>query len=171
MDFTSLLTPPLTSMLILMLIKPGILLTATLLLDFVSFWETLISWRSKKQHIVSRSSTEAEYRALADTTSELLALCWLLEDIGLTHSSPTVIHFDNCSAIQIAHNDVFHERTKHIEIDCHLVCHHLSTGILHLLPVSSSDQTADIFTKTFPLGHFRDLVSKLKMASVRPPRV
>jgi hypothetical protein len=118
---------------------------------------------------VSRSSTEAEYRALADTTSELLALRWLLEDMGLTHSSPTVIHCDNRSAIQIAHNDVFHEHTKHIEIDCHLVRHHLSAGILRLLPVSSSDQTADIFTKTFPPGRFRDFVSKLKMASVRPP--
>uniref|UniRef100_A0A2N9GRW0 Reverse transcriptase Ty1/copia-type domain-containing protein n=1 Tax=Fagus sylvatica TaxID=28930 RepID=A0A2N9GRW0_FAGSY len=126
---------------------------------------SLISWRSKKQHIVSRSSIEAEYRALADTTSELLALRWLLEDMGLTHSSPTVIHCDNRSAIQIAHNDVFHERTKHIEIDCHLVRHHLSAGILRLLPVSLSDQTADIFTKTFPSGRFRDLVSKLKMAS------
>uniref|UniRef100_A0A2N9FZB6 Integrase catalytic domain-containing protein n=1 Tax=Fagus sylvatica TaxID=28930 RepID=A0A2N9FZB6_FAGSY len=126
-------------------------------------------YQGKKQHIVSRSSTEAEYRALADTTSELLALRWLLEDMGVTHSSPTVIHCDNRSAIQIAHNDVFHERTKHIEIDCHLVRHHLSAGILHLLPVSSSDQTADIFTKTFPPGRFRDLVSKLKMASVKPP--
>uniref|UniRef100_A0A2N9J0X6 Integrase catalytic domain-containing protein n=1 Tax=Fagus sylvatica TaxID=28930 RepID=A0A2N9J0X6_FAGSY len=131
--------------------------------------DSLISWRSKKQHIVSRSSTEAEYRALADTTSELLALRWLLEDMGVTHSSPTVIHCDNRSAIQIAHNDVFHKLTKHIEIDCHLVRHHLSAGILHLLPVSSSDQTADIFTKTFPPGRFRDLVSKLKMASVKPP--
>uniref|UniRef100_A0A2N9J0W0 CCHC-type domain-containing protein n=1 Tax=Fagus sylvatica TaxID=28930 RepID=A0A2N9J0W0_FAGSY len=70
--------------------------------------DSLISWRSKKQHIVSRSSTEAEYRALADTTSKLLALRWLLEDMGLTHSSPTVIHCDNHSAIQIEHNDVFH---------------------------------------------------------------
>jgi hypothetical protein len=131
--------------------------------------DSLISWRSKKQHIVSRSSTEAEYCALADTTSELLALHWLLEDMGLTHSSPTVIHCDNRSAIQIAHNDVFHERTKHIEIDCHLVRHHLFAGMLRLLPVSSSDQTADIFTKTFPPGRFRDLVSKLKMTSVRPP--
>jgi hypothetical protein len=118
---------------------------------------------------VSRSSTGVEYRTLADTTSELLALHWLLEDMGLTHSSPTVIHCDNCSAIQIAHNDVFHERTKHIEIDCHLVRHHLSAGILCLLPISSSDQNVDIFTKTFPPGRFRDLVSKLKMASVRPP--
>ena len=118
---------------------------------------------------MSRSSTEAEYRALAHTTSELLTLRWLLEDMGLTHSSPTVIHCDNRSAIQIAHNDVFHKRTKHIEIDCHLVRHHLSAGILHFILVSSSNQITDIFTKTFLLGRFRDLVSKLKMASVRPP--
>uniref|UniRef100_A0A2N9FH94 Reverse transcriptase Ty1/copia-type domain-containing protein n=1 Tax=Fagus sylvatica TaxID=28930 RepID=A0A2N9FH94_FAGSY len=121
------------------------------------------------QYIVSCSSTKAEYRALVDTTSELLALRWLLEDMGLTHSSPIVIHCDNRSAIQIAHNDVFHERTKHIEIDCHPVRYHLSVGILRLLLVSSSNQTTDIFTKTFPPGRFRDLVSKLKMASVRPP--
>ena len=131
--------------------------------------DSFISWHSKKQHILSHSSTETEYRALADTTSELLALCWLLEDMGLTHSSPTVILCDNRSAIQIAHNDVFHERTKHIEIDCHLVRHHLSAGILRLLPINSFDQTADIFMKTFPPGRFRDLISKLKMTSVRPP--
>ena len=99
----------------------------------------LISWRNKKQHIVSRFSTEAEYRALVDTTSELLTLRWLLEDMGFTHFLPTVIHCDNRGAIQIAHNDVFHEHTKHIEIDCHLVRHHLSANILHLLSVSSSD--------------------------------
>jgi hypothetical protein len=63
------------------------------------FGDSLISWHSKKQHIMSRSSTKAEYRALANTTFELLALRWLLEDMGLTHSSPTVIHCDNRSAI------------------------------------------------------------------------
>ena len=118
---------------------------------------------------MSYSSIETEYHALVDTTSELFALRWLLEDMGLTHSSSTVIHCDNRNAIQIMHNDVFHECTKHIEIDCHLVRHHLSASILHLLPVSSSNQTADIFTKTFPPGCFRDLVSKLKMASIKSP--
>jgi hypothetical protein len=115
---------------------------------------------------VSRFSTEAKFRTLADTTSELLALRWLLEDMGLTYSSSTVIHCENHSAIQIAHNDVFHECTKHIEIDCYIMCNHLSVG---LLPASSSDQTADIFTKTFPPGRFRDLVSKFKKVSVKPP--
>jgi hypothetical protein len=86
---------------------------------------SLISWRSKKQTVVARSSTEAEYRALADTTAELLWLRWLLQDMGVSLSSATPLYCDNRSAIQIAHNDVFHERTKHIEIDCHLVRHHL----------------------------------------------
>lgn len=60
---------------------------------------SLISWRSKKQTIVARSSTEAEYQALADTTSELLWLRWLLEDMGVCYHSGTIIYCDNRSAI------------------------------------------------------------------------
>uniref|UniRef100_A0A2N9H8W8 Reverse transcriptase Ty1/copia-type domain-containing protein n=1 Tax=Fagus sylvatica TaxID=28930 RepID=A0A2N9H8W8_FAGSY len=130
--------------------------------------DSLISWRSKKQSIVARSSTEAEYRALADTTVELLWLRWLLQDLGIDCSTAVPIHCDNRSAIQIAHNDVFHERTKHIEIDCHFVRHHLLQGTLQLRSVSSQDQLADIFTKPMPLGRFRDLISKLKLVSVHP---
>uniref|UniRef100_A0A2N9F1H5 Reverse transcriptase Ty1/copia-type domain-containing protein n=1 Tax=Fagus sylvatica TaxID=28930 RepID=A0A2N9F1H5_FAGSY len=111
---------------------------------------SLISWRSKKQSVVARSSTKAEYRALVDTTSELLWLRWLLQDLGVSTSSATPIYCDNRSAIQIARNDVFHERTKHIEIDCHLVWHHLLQGSLQLIYVSSHDQLADIFTKSHP---------------------
>jgi hypothetical protein len=85
--------------------------------------DSLISWRSKKQSVVARFSTEAEYRALSDTTSELLWLRWLLHDIGVSQTSNSPIFCDNRSAIHIVHNDVFHERTKHIEIDCHFVRH------------------------------------------------
>uniref|UniRef100_A0A2N9FJR4 Integrase catalytic domain-containing protein n=1 Tax=Fagus sylvatica TaxID=28930 RepID=A0A2N9FJR4_FAGSY len=131
--------------------------------------DSLISWRSKKQSVVARSSTEAEYRALADTTAELLWLRWLLQDLGIDCSTAVPIHCDNRSAIQIAHNDVFHERTKHIEIDCHFVRHHLLQGTLQLRSVSSQDQLADIFTKPMPPGRFRDLISKLKLVSVHPP--
>uniref|UniRef100_A0A2N9HMZ1 Integrase catalytic domain-containing protein n=1 Tax=Fagus sylvatica TaxID=28930 RepID=A0A2N9HMZ1_FAGSY len=87
----------------------------------------------KKQSVIAHSSTEAEYRALADTTAELLWLRWLLQDLGIDCSTAVPIHCDNRSAIQIAHNDVFHERTKHIEIDCHFVRHHLLQGTLQLL--------------------------------------
>jgi hypothetical protein len=131
--------------------------------------DSLISWRSKKQSVVARSSTEAEYRALADTTSELLWLRWLLHDIGVSQTSNSPIFCDNRSAIQIVHNDVFHERTKHIEIDCHFVRHHLLQGTLRLCPIASADQLADVFTKAQSPGRFRDLVFKLKLASTSPP--
>ena len=123
---------------------------------------SLISWRSKKQTVVSRSSTEAEYCALADTTQELLWLRWLLKDMGVLHSTATSLHCDNRSAIQIAHNDVFHDRTKHIEIDCHFIRQHVNSGIIQLQFVSSTAQVADLFTKTHLPGHFHELLSKLQ---------
>ena len=83
--------------------------------------DSLISWRSRKQSVVSQSSSESEYCALADTTAELLWLHWLLHDIGVPFSASTPIYCDNKSAVQIAHNDVFHKRMKHIEINYHFV--------------------------------------------------
>ncbi|KAL0545171.1 hypothetical protein IC582_020317 [Cucumis melo] len=71
--------------------------------------DALIFWRSKKQSVVSRSSTESEYCALAEATSELLWLRWLLTDMEAPQTSPSILHCDNRSAIQIAHNNVFHE--------------------------------------------------------------
>ncbi|GKV22590.1 hypothetical protein SLEP1_g32448 [Rubroshorea leprosula] len=130
---------------------------------------SLISWRSKKQAIPSRSSTEAKYRALEDTTSELLSLRWLLEDMGIPQPSSTDLYCDNQSAMQIAHNDVFHERTKHIEVDCHFIRHHVAQGTVRLVFIGSTDQPADLFTKTHFLGRFRTLLSKLKLISSQPP--
>ena len=129
---------------------------------------SLISWRSKKQTFVARSSTEAEYRALADTTFELLWLRWLLKDLGVSTSSATPLYCDNQSAIHIAHNDVFHEQTKHIEIDCHFIHYHLVHGALKLISVSFKDQLADIFTKSHPKGRLRTLVDNLKLISLPP---
>nr|XP_017239931.1 PREDICTED: uncharacterized mitochondrial protein AtMg00810-like [Daucus carota subsp. sativus] len=125
--------------------------------------DSLISWRSKKQSLSSRSSAESEYRALADTTQELIWLRWLLEDMSVTHSPATSIYCDSKSAIDIAHNDVFHERTKHIEIDCHFTRQQVAKGTVRLCGVSSADNTADLFTKNHPPGNFRNFVSKLKL--------
>ncbi|KAL4010616.1 hypothetical protein IC575_030118 [Cucumis melo] len=131
--------------------------------------DSLISWRSKKQSVVSRSSTESEYRALADATAELLWLRWLLADMGVPQQGPTLLHCDNRSAIQIAHNDVFHERTKHIENDCHFIRHHLLSHTLLLQPVSTTEQPADIFTKALPSTRFNQIRIKLKLTATLPP--
>ena len=114
------------------------------------------------------SSTEAEYRALTDTTSELFSLRWLLKDLGVSTSSATPFYCDNQSVIHITHNDVFHERTKHIKIDCHFICYHLVHGAIKLILVSSKDQLVDIFTKSHPKGRLHTLVGKFKLVS-HPP--
>ncbi|KAL4011184.1 hypothetical protein IC575_028233 [Cucumis melo] len=116
--------------------------------------DSLISWRSKKKGVASRSSTESEYRALADATAELLWLCWLLADMGVLQQGPTFLHCDNRSAIQIAHNDVLHERTKHIENDCHFICPHFLSNTLLLQLVSTTEQPTNIFTKALSSTRF-----------------
>ena len=80
-----------------------------------------ISWASKKQHIVSRSSTEVEYRALAIAAAKLAWIRQLLCDIHIPLHIPPLIHYDNISTISLASNPVFHSRMKHLQIDYHFV--------------------------------------------------
>lgn len=96
--------------------------------------DSLISWRAKKQTIISKSSAEAEYRALASTTSELVWIHQLLLDFQITSSSPALIFCDNQAAIHIATNPIFHERTKYI-IDCHFTWDKINDGFIKLLLV------------------------------------
>eukprot|EP00257_Ricinus_communis_P021105 XP_015580508.1 uncharacterized protein LOC107262008 [Ricinus communis] len=130
---------------------------------YIFLGDSLISWKSKKQDVISRSSTEAEYRAMASTTCEIVWLRWLLADMGVFLWQPTPLHCDNKSVIQIAHNSVFHEQTKHIEIDCHITRHHLQNGTLTLPFVSSSLQLANLFIKYLTASCFRFLFDKLSM--------
>lgn len=124
---------------------------------------SLISWRAKKQHTVSRSSSEAEYRALSFASCELQWLLYLLKDLGVSCIKSPVLYCDNQSAIHIAGNPVFHERTKHLEIDCHFVRERLQQGLFKLLPIKSQSQLADFFTKPLPPKNFHSFISKLNM--------
>lgn len=89
--------------------------------------------------------------------------------MGFSHSLPNVLCCDNRSTIQIAHNDAFHKRTKHIKINCHFVHQHVTRSTVRFLPVSLEDQHADVFTKVHPHGQFHALISKLKIVSHLPP--
>ncbi|GAV78980.1 hypothetical protein CFOL_v3_22445, partial [Cephalotus follicularis] len=107
----------------------------------------LMSWKSKKQSVVYRSSAEAEYRAMTNVTGELQWIHMLLAEIEFSVTRPSTLHCDNQSAMYIANNSVFHERTKHIEVDCHFVHEKVNCGELKLVHTRSEEQLADIFTK------------------------
>lgn len=108
---------------------------------------SLISWKSKKQATLSRSSAEAEYRSMASTTCEVIWLSNMLHSFGLKELLPINKFCDNSAAIQIAANPVFHEKTKHFELDVHLVREKVSAGVIKTVKIHTDMQVADIFTK------------------------
>jgi len=106
-----------------------------------------IAWKSKKQAAISRSSTEAELRALATTTAEIIWLRWLLADLGVSCDTPTPLLCDNSGAIQICHDPVKRELTKHIGVDVSFTRYHCCQKTVDLQYVPSEAQLADFFTK------------------------
>ncbi|KAL0423678.1 UNVERIFIED_CONTAM: Retrovirus-related Pol polyprotein from transposon RE1 [Sesamum radiatum] len=129
----------------------------------------LVTWRSKKQTTVARLSAEAEYRAMAHTTSEILWLKNLLKELGFMYDDPVPMHCDNQAAIHIASNPVFHERTKHIEVDCHFVREAIMSQKIYTPFTPSSEQRADIFTKALGRKQFDVLCNKLVMIDIFAP--
>jgi hypothetical protein len=101
---------------------------------------------------------------MISTTKEIVWLRWLLADMGVSLSHPTPMYCDNQNSIQIAHNLIFHEQTRHIKIDCHLTRHHLKHGTI-TLPFFFL-QIANFFTKSHSISHFCFLVGKLSMLVV-----
>jgi hypothetical protein len=128
--------------------------------------DALISWRCKKQDRVSKSSTEAEYRAMSTACSEIVWLRGLLAELRFPQTTSTPLHADNTSAIQIATNPVFHEHTKYIEVDCHSIRDTLESQVISLPHISSDLQVVDIFTKAMARQRHQFLVGKLLLVGL-----
>lgn len=126
----------------------------------------LVTWRSKKQNVVARSSAESEFRAIAQGLCELLWLKIILDDLRIKWDGPMKLYCDKKSAIDIAHNPVQHDRTKHIEIDRHFIKEKLEEGLICMSYVPSEHQLADTLTKGLSSSRFHDLIFKLGMENI-----
>ncbi|XP_074306524.1 uncharacterized protein LOC141641774 [Silene latifolia] len=136
---------------------------------FVTLGDSPISWKTKKQQTVSLSSVEAEYRSMTQLVCELKWLKGLLLSLDVPVTAPIPIFSDSKSALDLARNPVFHERTKHIEIDCHFIRDAIVDGLVTPTHVSTNEQLADIFTMALGVPQFTYLLRKLGILDLHAP--
>lgn len=132
----------------------------------VKYGEALISWKSKKQATVSRSTAESEFRSMAATVSEIVWIVALFKDLGISLTLPVDLYCDNRAALHIASNPMFHERTKHIDVDCHFVRERINQGVIRTAHVNTKFQVADILTKSLPQLSHSSLISQLGLINI-----
>jgi hypothetical protein len=125
----------------------------------------LISWSLKRQNVISHSSAEAEYRAVANGMEEACWLRQLLQELHALLTKSTLIYCDNVSAVYLSTNPIQHQRMKHVEIDLHFVQKRVAIGDVRVLHVSTTSQFTDIFTKGLSTLVFLEFRSSLNIPS------
>jgi hypothetical protein len=125
--------------------------------------DKLVSWSAKRQIVVSRSSAEAEYRAVANGVAEATWLRQLLHELQAPPSRCTLVYCDNINVVYLSTNPIQHQRTKHVEIDLHFVRENVAIGQVRVLHVPTTSQFADIFMKGVPSSVFNEFWSSLNI--------
>jgi hypothetical protein len=123
-----------------------------------------VSWSAQKQPTVSRSSTEAEYKIVANTIAEIMWIQILLQELGIKTPQAAKLWCDNIGAKYLSTNPVFHARTKHIEVHYHFVTERVSRKLLEIYFVPSIDHIADGFTKALPIRQLENFKHNLNLA-------
>ncbi|GJR05589.1 ribonuclease H-like domain-containing protein [Tanacetum coccineum] len=127
--------------------------------------DNLLTWSSKRQDTLSRSSVEAEYRGVTNVVAETSWIRNLIHELHTPLFTSTLVYCNNVSAVYMSANLVQHQRTKHIEIDIHFVRDKVAACHVQVLHVPSRFQYADIFTKGLPYPLFADFRSSLNSRS------
>lgn len=127
-----------------------------------------ISWLSRKQRTIARSSTEAEYHVVATTTAELMWLQNLLHELKIPMVAPPLLKCDNVGATYLCSNLILHSRMKHISLDYHFVREQVQSNKLIVTHMSTKDQLAYLLTKPLPMARFTKLTSKIKVLDGGP---
>ena len=102
--------------------------------------DNLVSWKSKKQNVVSRLNVESKYRSIAQSVCEIIWIYQLLIQVGLKASVPAKLQCDNKTALHIVTNPIFHEQTMHIEIDRHFIHEKIQQGLISMEYVKTREQ-------------------------------